>query len=61
MSRRVSKRTAPRERTATPAEIIEAARQRWLRAKAGTIRDDIDITQEIPVVTMAELVGQARE
>jgi hypothetical protein len=61
VSRRApSKRTAPRERTATPAKIIEAARQRWLRARAGTIRD-IDITQEIPAVTMAELVGQARE
>ena len=57
MSRRVSKRTAPRERTATPAKIIEDARQRWLRARAGTIRD-IDITQKIPVVTMAQLVGQ---
>ena len=59
MSRRASKRTTPRERTATPAEI-EDARQRWLRAKRPTIRD-IDITQKIPVSTMAELVGPARE
>jgi hypothetical protein len=56
MSRRVSKRTAPRDHVATPTEL-EDARQRWLRARAGTIRD-IDITQKIPVVTMAQLVGQ---
>jgi hypothetical protein len=48
------KRTAPRERTATPAEL-EDARQRWLRARGPTIRD-IDITQKIPIVTMAELM-----
>ncbi len=59
MSRRVSKRTAPRARPATTAEL-EDARQRWLRAKRPTIRD-IDITQKIPVSTMAELVGPARE
>jgi hypothetical protein len=60
MSGRASKRPAPRERTATPAEL-EDERKRWLRAKGPTIaelRAGHRATQEIPVTAMAALVEQ---
>jgi hypothetical protein len=58
MSGRASKRPAPRDRMATPAEL-EDERKRWLRAKGPTIRAlraGHRDTVEVPVLSMAELV-----
>lgn len=57
------KKTAPRERTATPAEL-EEERQRWIRATmppstretVAALRADLERTQESPAVTMHDLV-----
>jgi hypothetical protein len=52
-----TKRTAPRERTATPAELAED-RRRCLAARASIrdLRADLKRTANSPAIPMAELV-----